>query len=113
MNISELSPLPNNKISFRLCEYSKIPKECGCYVLSSLEGEIFYIGLSNNIHRRFQEHLESSEKTSKTAFGKAIWFSYLLCDKLNLEKLERTWLNEYQAKHGKLPIWNKVQSPIG
>ena len=47
-----------------------------------------------------------------TAEGKAIWFYYLNYHSNNLPELERSWLNQYSAKHGRRPILNKADSPI-
>ena len=112
MNIAKLDPQPVHKVPFQLREYHRLPKVCGCYVLTSADGDILYVGLTNSLFRRFQEHLESPQKTGVTSLGKVIWFHYLECEELQLEQLERTWLNEYQHKHGILPELNKHQSPI-
>lgn len=112
MNIKELIPVPTTKVSFKLSTFKSLPKLGGCYVLSTYDDFILYIGLSSNLYSRFQQHLENPEKTKPTTNGKAIWFYYILCEKHKLEQLERTWLNQFVLKHGVLPILNKIESPI-
>jgi excinuclease UvrABC nuclease subunit len=112
MNISELCPLPKEKIAFKLSSFKLVPKIEGCYVLATFNERILYIGLASNLYNRFKQHLENPEKTKPTIEGKAIWFFYTVFDHNNLPKLERTWLNQYINKNGKRPILNKIDSPI-
>ena len=112
MKIDELIPPPKDKVYFKLSSFKFIPKEAGCYVLTTFDNHILYIGLSDNLFERFQQHLGNSEKTNPTKEGKAIWFYYLRYDSRNLEKLERSWIIQYENIHGRLPILNDVSSPI-
>jgi hypothetical protein len=112
MKIEQLLPKPDNKVPFKLSSYKNVPKISGCYVLSTFENDILYIGLSDNLYNRFKQHLDNPEKTYPTPNGKAVWFYYMEYDKINLPKLERTWLNQFEGIHGELPILNKVHSPI-
>lgn len=112
MIVNELNPLPTNKVLFKLSSYKTVPKEAGCYILTTFDDAILYIGLSDNLFNRFRQHLDNSAKTNPTNDGKAIWFHYLLYDKMNLNKLERTWLNQFHVVHGQNPILNKIDSPI-
>lgn len=112
MKIEELIPTPKDKVYFKLTSFKLVPKLTGCYVLTTYENDILYIGLSDNLYARFQQHLDNTEKTNPTKEGKAIWFYYTVYDPINLQKLERTWLNHYVSFHGILPIINKLNSPI-
>lgn len=112
MKIEELIPLPKGKVHFKLTSFKFVPKEAGCYVLTTFDNHILYIGLSDNLFERFQQHLGNAEKTNPTKEGKAIWFYFTTFDSKNLPKLERTWINQILAIHGQLPILNKVSSPI-
>ena len=112
MKIEELLPKPIEKVQFRLSSFKLVPQENGCYVLATFENEILYIGLATNLNNRFKQHLDNPEKTNPTVDGKAIWFYYATYDSKNLQKLERTWLNQFSNKHGRLPILNKANSPI-
>jgi hypothetical protein len=113
MIINDLSPQPIEKVPFKLSFFKLVPKSPGCYILATFNDEILYIGLSDNLFARFQQHLENPEKTNPTKIGKAIWFYYLPYDVNNLPKLERTWINQYIANKGELPILNKINSPVG
>ena len=112
MIVDNLNPKPQNKIQFKRAFYKSVPSESGCYILSNFGGDILYIGLAINLNKRFIQHLESTEKISRTVNGKAVWFYYNLYDSKNLPKLERTWINQFTSQNGKLPILNKVNSPI-
>lgn len=112
MKIETLIPQPNNRVAFKLASYKLIPKNAGCYVLTTFDCDILYIGLSDNLYDRFQQHLNNPEKVNPTKEGKAIWYYYLIYDSKNLLKLERTWINQFVAMHGQLPILNKINSPI-
>jgi predicted GIY-YIG superfamily endonuclease len=112
MKIEELTPLPKEKVQFKLSFLKFVSHESGCYVLSTFDKEVLYIGLTSNLNSRLKQHLNNPEKTEPTEEGKAIWFYYLPYDSINLSKLERTWLKQFSDKHGRLPILNKVNSPL-
>ncbi len=112
MKVIELSPEPKDKLQFKLSSYKLVPKGAGCYVLTTFDNNILYIGLSDNLFDRFQQHLNNPEKTNPTKEGKSVWFYFFSYNKNNLPKLERSWLNQFEAIHGRLPILNKVNSPI-
>ncbi len=112
MKVEELSPLPKDKVHFRHASFKFVPKEAGCYVLTTFDNDILYIGYSVNLNDRIKQHLDNPEKTNPTKEGKAIWFYFTTYDPQNLPKLERTWINHFVAMHGRFPIMNKVNSPV-
>jgi excinuclease UvrABC nuclease subunit len=112
MKVCELIPCPNQKVFFNLSSFREVPKLKGCYILSNSEDDILYVGLSTNLLKRFENHLDNPEKTRQTTIGKVIWFHYLVHDTNNLEELERTWINQYCSIHGVLPALNKIYSPV-
>jgi len=112
MKVEELSPPIEKKVHFKLASFKSIPKEAGCYALTTFDTDILYIGYSENLNDRFKQHLDNPEKTNPTEEGKAIWFYFTIYDSNKLPKLERTWINHFVAKHGRLPIMNKVNSPV-
>ena len=113
MKVEELVPIPKIKVHFKLSSFKSVPKDAGCYVLTAFDNDISYIGLSDNLFNRFQQHLDNSEKTNPTKEGKVIYFYFAIYDIKNLPKLERTWLNQFSSKHGRLPVLNKIYSPVG
>jgi len=112
MKIEQLIPQPIDKVQFKLTFYKCVPKEKGCYILTTFDNEILYIGLSVNLFERFKQHLDNSKKTDPTKEGKVIWFYFAIYDPKNLPQLERTWINQFTAMQGRLPILNKVNSPV-
>jgi predicted GIY-YIG superfamily endonuclease len=112
MKATQLVPRTNSRFRFTLRYQKFIPKSAGCYVLSTFENEILYIGLTDNLQRRFGEHRGSKEKTISTLKGAAFWFHFLACTEKDLQRLERTWLNQYEVQHGSFPVLNKVRSPV-
>jgi excinuclease UvrABC nuclease subunit len=112
MKYIKLIPMPENKAHFHFASYKTIPVKAGCYVLTTFDADILYIGLSENLFNRFQQHLNNPKKVNPTRDGKAFWFYFTIYNPNNLRNLERTWLNQYVAMHGRRPILNKVDSPI-
>ncbi|MDO9581075.1 MAG: GIY-YIG nuclease family protein [Bacteroidales bacterium] len=112
MKVEKLIPIPKDKVLFKLSSFKSVLKETGCYVLTTFDNDILYIGLSENLNDRFKQHLDNPEKTNPTKEGKAIWFYFTTYDPKNLPKLERTWINQFVTLHGRLPILNKVNSPV-
>ncbi len=112
MKVENLNPLPKDKVTFKLASHKFVPELMGCYILSTFGNDILYIGLSENLRVRFKQHLDNAVKITPTNEGKAIWFYYVTYDTKNLPQLERTWINQFVAVHGRLPILNKVNSPI-
>jgi hypothetical protein len=111
VKVEQLEPLPSAKFPFKYATYKAIPRVAGCYILTTFSNDILYIGLSTNLYNRFQQHLDS-DKVHITDDGKAVWFHFLEYDASSLQKLERTWLHQYEAIHGNKPIFNKVSSPL-
>src|SRR5688572_9268312 len=112
MNVSELVPPPKLKTLFRLSAIRQVPKGPGCYVLTTSVGLILYVGLAVSLSARFRQHLENPEKTNLTKYGRAFLFHCLDYDMRNLNRLERSWLNQYVVKHGSRPVLNKADSPV-
>ena len=110
-NLRELLPKPDNKVLFDRSKYRSVPQSAGCYVLTNFSEDALYIGKTSDLHRRFQEHLDDSQKTGLTPEGRAFWFFYLQCEDDNLDLLENSWLNDYEIRNGQKPILNKMGTP--
>ena len=110
MNVRLLNPLPTSRENFRRDRQRFVPSQSGCYALVSFQGVVLYVGLTENLSRRFGEHLDDPRKTSSTADGRAFFFYWLECDELG--RVERTWQNECELVDGKLPVLNEIRSPI-
>lgn len=113
MRIDQLIPPPVDKKKFHLSQAKYVPAKSGCYVITTFDSEILYIGLAVNLRNRCEQHLDSREKTSETVLGRGFWFWYLEWNEKQLERLERSWMNIHLTQEGRLPLLNKVYSPIG
>ncbi|MCK5062190.1 GIY-YIG nuclease family protein [Candidatus Parcubacteria bacterium] len=111
MNLKFLNPQIEYHIEFNYAKAKYVPIFCGCYVLSNYNNDILYIGKTNNLQRRFKQHLEDFEKVSLTRDGIAYWFSHRRCvDEYELSRLERGWLNHYELGESSLPLLNKIHA---
>ncbi len=109
MNIGELVPAPTHRDIFRRNRERFIPEASGCYVLTTFSQIVLYIGLTNNLRRRMNEHLDNSQKTSETELGRAVYFHWL--EAADTNKVERTWMNIHIQHEGALPLLNGAFSP--
>lgn len=109
MKLDLLVPCPLASEPFRRNRERFIPSKPGCYALTTFEQDVLYIGLTVNLRRRVNEHLDSATKTELTAHGRAILFYWT--ETVEINKIERTWLNIHLLNDGCLPILNSVYSP--
>ena len=112
MNVSALVPKVTERRQFNFKFHKFVPQQAGCYVLTTFNNEVLYIGLTDNLHRRFAEHRENKDKRAVTIQGRAFWFYYLILNEREIFKIERTWLNAHMDAHGTLPVLNKINSPV-
>jgi predicted GIY-YIG superfamily endonuclease len=112
MKVEQLIPQPAKRVQFSLKWRKFVPKETGCYILATFDDDVLYVGLSDNLNRRFGQHRDNKEKRKPTGQGRAFWFYYLRCDEKEMCRVERTWLNEHIEVHGELPVLNRVSSPV-
>ena len=110
MKVEHLKPTPDHRENFRRDRQRLIPGNSGCYVLTTFQGDVLYVGLTKDLRRRFGNHLDDPKKTSKTNNGRAFFFYWYECDEL--EKVERAWQNECESVDGVLPILNGLRSPV-
>jgi excinuclease UvrABC nuclease subunit len=110
MKVDLLFPPPSKCETFKRDRERFVPEIPGCYVLASFAREVLYVGLTDNLRRRMNEHLDTSQKTRPTKFGRAMHFFWHECQEPRL--IERTWLNTHIQHEGVRPILNKVDSPI-
>jgi hypothetical protein len=110
MNISELVPQPDRCESFKRSRWKFVPEVSGCYALTTFSRVVLYVGLATNLRKRMGQHLDSLEKTNETELGRAVLFHWL--ETPDIERVERTWMNIHIQHEGKLPLLNKVFSPV-
>ena len=111
MIVSLLIPTVDKQLEFSYADLYAAPEESGCYVITAFNDTILYIGQSQNIHKRMEQHLGNNVKRRKTPWGVAFWLYYKLCDERDLGSLEKGWVNKHIIKEGKLPFFNKVRPP--
>ena len=109
MKRAALTPLPTDSEPFRRSRERFIPSVAGCYILTTFEEDILYIGLTGNLRRRINEHLDNPEKTKLTQQGRAVMVYWTVSEEIN--KIERTWMNIYLLSEGVLPKLNHMYSP--
>jgi len=112
MNVSELVPTPQKRVEFHMRGRKQVPATSGCYVLSTFNGTILYVGLAKSLNSRFFQHRESKGKRDETEIGRATWFYFIESVEAELNRIERSWQQQHVAMHGCLPILNKVESPM-
>ena len=112
MKVDQLIPAVERKVEFSLKARKFVPASAGCYALSTFELDVLYVGLTDNLHRRFFQHRDTRNKREPTSMGMAFWFHFLTCDERHIYRIERTWLNEHIELHGKRPVLNRMNSPI-
>ena len=109
MNIQDLPPPRLEKASFLLQKKILIPATTGLYILHNFSGEVLYIGHSNNLQRRFGEHIYSTKKQQMTPSGKVFWFSYGIHKQA--KDLEKGFLAQAVLMDGYLPYFNSILPP--
>src|SRR5436305_1261255 len=98
MNIKLLVPQPSNCEPFKRNRERFVPERPGCYVLTNFLRAVLYIGLTLNLRRRMNEHLDDPRKIVETNFGRVILFHWIESQDLN--KIERTWMNIHNQHEG-------------
>lgn len=112
MRVSNLRPPPENMKRFAYPDLRELPTESGCYVLSTANDSIVYIGQATDIERRVTQHFNDPEKRDAAPHGVAFWCHYLRAESVDLNRLERGWLGQYQITTGALPYFNKQSGPV-
>ena len=110
MKLDMLVPQPVKCEIFKRSRERFIPEKSGCYVMTTFANDVLYVGLAKNLRSRINNHLDSDEKTSRTALGRATYFYWL--EGLEIGKIERTWMNIHIQYEGVLPPLNTVYSPV-
>lgn len=110
MHVSLLDPAPTAKCLFKRREQRLVPDVPGCYALTTFEGEVLYVGLSVSLRSRMGQHLDNPRKTGLTSLGRAFFFHWL--ERVDFERVERTWMNIHSLHEGKLPELNGAYSPV-
>jgi hypothetical protein len=93
------------------CE--KVPENSGCYALVTYSGEVLYVGLATtNIRDRMKDHLDTPKKRNPGTLGAPFWIYYTLCSSLEVNPIERGWMNQAILEDGQMPLLNSIYSPL-
>lgn len=112
MLVGRLRPSPRTYTQFAWSHHVTVPELPGCYALVTYAGIVLYVGLaSSTMAGRMAVHLETEEKRRGTPNGVPFWFYYLACSALEVNALERGWMNQSILEDGDIPPLNKVYSP--
>lgn len=112
MKVQDLIPCPTQSETFKRHRQGYIPSTSGCYVLTNFLRDILYVGLTVNLRRRMNEHLDSPEKTEETRAGRAVLFFWIEVSEKEMNMVERTWMNTHIQQEGAIPVLNKMYSPV-
>lgn len=110
MKVGELFPVTVGSEPFRKDRGRFFPDKPGCYVLTTFQGDVLYIGLASKLRRRVLQHLDNAQKTSLTPKGRAVLVHWIEVD--DFQVVERTWLNIHLQSEGVLPVLNRIYSPV-
>lgn len=109
MKVDQLTPAVERCELFALRASKFVPSTSGCYVLTAADGTVLYVGLTTDLNRRIRQHLDTPEKVRPTVQGRAVRLHWL--ETLDINRVERTWLNIHVHQEGRYPVLNKVYSP--
>ena len=71
------------------------PTASGVYVIFANDGQVLYVGQSDNVQRRLNEHLATGLYPAGT-----LWIALRLGLQTNLDGVERYMANRWWPKHG-------------
>lgn len=108
MKIQKLSSRFASSVRFELSAALRVPTESGCYALANVYDDVLYIGLSEDLHRRFEQHLSNPRMTGLTSLGLAHSFYYFYVPVTDLKTTEDQLLSRYKFNEGQLPPLNRA-----
>ncbi|MCL2521312.1 MAG: GIY-YIG nuclease family protein [Erysipelotrichales bacterium] len=113
MKVNKLIPKIEKKTLFLASHEIHVPDLPGCYVITTMDDDILYIGKADRrISERFKQHIKNKDKKSITQDGLGYYFYYLVLETKDCVDVENSWLMFFQNYEGRLPILNKINSPI-
>jgi hypothetical protein len=113
MKVNCLRPTPEYRMQFAWSHYKKVPENSGCYALVTYGGEVLYVGLATtSIRDRMKDHLDTPKKTKAGPVGAPFWIYYTLCSSVEVNPIERGWMNQAILEDGAMPLLNGIYSPL-
>ena len=108
MKVVELNADFGDRVPFRLSDSIRVSESSGCYALTNIYDDVLYIGQSENLQRRMEQHLADARMTTATQMGLPSWFYWVPVVHSELRPLESQLLLQFKATEGKLPPLNRV-----
>ncbi|MYD53444.1 MAG: hypothetical protein F4W96_03950 [Chloroflexi bacterium] len=109
---SALAPQPTQRIPFQRRHLARVPANSGCYVLSTFDETVVYIGKAQDLRRRVGTHLGDRSKREVSDRGVAVWLDFRLTAVAELGQLESAWVEQYKLEEGgRLPPFNEINPP--
>lgn len=96
------------RVTFNLANAFRVPSAPGCYVLTNIYEEILYIGETNDLNRRLQQHWNDRRMRQRTPNGVASWFYYKELPAHLTYQTEQLLLTRYKFSVGRLPLLNRA-----
>jgi excinuclease UvrABC nuclease subunit len=100
MKPHNLTPIPIYSIAFDTESLDFIPNKNGCYAFTSSNGDILFIGSTNVLKKRLEQHIENNQALEISAVH------FLESDEIKQEIVEKDWHNQFQEFAGCLPPMN-------
>lgn len=113
MKTDELLPPAQSRVRFDLSQRYRVPDGPGCYALASFDSRVLYVGQTKDLRQRLCAHRDDEEKRRPVQGLTAVWFCFAPRAEKEIGRVERGWMNQYEALHGELPPLNKIYSPVG
>ena len=109
MKVQECSPTMQNRVVFIRHSIPFAPAVAGCYCFANIYDDVLYIGQTDCLQRRLEQHLDDPRMTSRTSLGLVSWFYYVEIPERELRTTEQKLVGDYQFKEGELPPLNRIR----
>lgn len=96
------------RVAFGLANIFRVPNVPGCYVLTNIHDETLYIGQTNNLSRRLEQHCNDQRMKQLTSSGVASWFYYKELPAHLTYQTEQSLLVRYKFQVGERPPLNRA-----
>lgn len=97
-----LTPIPIQTLPFDTTSLDFIPGKNGCYVFTASNGDILFIGSTNVLKQRLEQHIENTYVSEISAV------QFLESGDINQATIEKDWLNQFQEITGCLTPMNTI-----
>ena len=107
MKVSTLDRRFTERARFALWDRNAITESSGCYALANVVDEVLYIGETNNLRRRFEQHRSDHRMNGNPTIGQTHWFYFFTCPESERTRTEDGLLSVHKFNTGSLPPLNR------